>query len=107
VNPTGVIFDGMLKVGEFEDVGPPDEFGFRTITKVRLSSEYMDVGRGHSNRTLLYVRAFQGTDTYAIVDVVGLGLVFDPIAMWCEGSVSEFGSATFFNTTGEDGNYAN
>jgi hypothetical protein len=80
MDPTGIIFDGTLKVGEFEDIGPPDEFGFRTITKVKLNTQYMDISRGHSNRTLLYAKALRSNDMYAIVDIVGRGLVFDPVS---------------------------
>ena len=91
MNTTGIILDGDRKVGTFEDVTTGGVL--RQLKNVRISEEYVDVGKGQTNRDLLYLYVIQQDLSMIILECIGLGLAYGSI--WCQPPYVEIHDANF------------
>lgn len=90
--PVGIILDGQIQVGTFDDVtanGP-----LRELKNVLIHSNYLDVANGQTKRdlTLLYVMRVDGS--YVLIDEVGYGIVYAS-SWWSSEPFTNTDSATF------------
>jgi hypothetical protein len=91
LNTTGIILDGDLKVGTFEDV--TTDGVIRQLKNVRINEKYVDVAKGQTNRDLMYLYVIQQDMSMIILECVGLGLAYGE--MWCQPPYVEIHDANF------------
>jgi len=91
--PVGIILDGQIQVGTFEDI-EDREGPLRELKNVFIHSNYLDVAAGQTkcDLTLLYV--MKTDDAYVLLDRIGYGIVYAS-SWWCSEPFTNIDVATF------------
>lgn len=93
--PIGLILDGHVRVGGFDDVTAPNG-SLRQLKNVFIKSEYIDVVNAQTNRDLsfLFVVQMDETNSYMLIDKVGYGMMYMS-SWWHKEPVIDIDEATF------------